>query len=738
MELSRMTTSRRLDALFLHKPEDKVKVQEKGKVPATKIKTICSVLVSNKITTAKELTKNMKDLIEQINIKDPKLFYKDGSHESVKKNIKIFREALTAYQTHTPLPMSGELKSASIEEVFKKALKRTQSAPASLETKKAKKISADPTTRTGSTWQRQQDNLNRITKSYDRFVESDEILNKTSKDIANILLTNDHGKCSNLILGCGHVGTAAWVEKYPHLHGETQQQLDQEKLPPLVMIGNTYGTFSLEKDTHTLTQRHSILEQAGRKSNPSDFTLEETYQQNSFVDGKHLYQSDIINLGKSDAPVLRSAKIVNIEKQENHSADWAEADCSYRVNTEIFNKEKGKIEIKTIYTEKIDVCTGFGSAVNPIKDEHMDRDLLESLSQYNPEKRFTPIVSANEFTLSKDQMPRNIVLVSIGAGGVGGNVFAKGTNGGDAPNIRVREFPKKPVNEVIWVARDSYDQAGKGFLTKKVLEYAIENGKLMGGDLRKVSYDAKTEKFTVSFAVKQTKCNGKPVDNKKVENLRFLPEKQDWTTVNADGEEKTVKEVWCELECEEIVYAAGQNPEETYKMSRELEKDLTLAEDSAAGMPIGLKTKDDNIHYFGAAAFQESKKLTGNPFDSATKKWLEEGHYPSDTKAPGLYAPTVAAIKSYAKTDTEEITAINVNTDDKGLMRIFFQGIKGLEHYKIHRIIEDILTLRESSETGISHKELQPLLNQYAIDDKVGLDKTHTHLISKQKAEDGS
>ena len=82
------------------------------------------------------------------------------------------------------------------------------------------------------------------------------------------------------------------------------------------------------------------------------------YEKNAYVNARHLYQSNLVTLSQSEAPLMLNSTVVSIEKYENHKADWQSKAHPYRLKVQTPNGKE-----KYIYTDTIDIAAGFGEAL---------------------------------------------------------------------------------------------------------------------------------------------------------------------------------------------------------------------------------------------------------------------------------------------------------------------------------------------------------------------------------------
>lgn len=172
--------------------------------------------------------------------------------------------------------------------------------------------------------------LDRAATSYDRFCNAKEKIESTNQKISASLPKEHDFKIESLVVGAGDIGTHLWLQNKDG-HHKTSDILDKKQMPDTLILAEDYGNW---RHDYTLAQTHSLLERYESPSNPKDFTLTSNYEANSQVNARHLYQSNVISLSETDAPVCIGAKLIKVEKQSKHEADWKDdmKDCNLRAN----------------------------------------------------------------------------------------------------------------------------------------------------------------------------------------------------------------------------------------------------------------------------------------------------------------------------------------------------------------------------------------------------------------------
>lgn len=174
------------------------------------------------------------------------------------------------------------------------------------------------------------------------------------------------------------------------------------------------------------------------------------------------------------------------------------------------------------------------------------------------------------------------------------------------------------------------------------------------------------------------------------------------------------------IECDQLVYALGQDFSEIKGVCQELETELFLDLD-ATGVPLGVKTKNDKIHFFGAAAMA----IKGKEYEAASWKWLQEQKIGPDVgpgSMPGSRSQIRQAIRHYLrkKKINAQTEYAHVGIDNRSLLEEFFLGLR-IEPKAILSFINDILDAREKNypSSFIEHEVLKELLTKHKIGDKV-------------------
>lgn len=525
-----------------------------------------------------------------------------------------------------------------------------------------------------------------VTRSYDDLEKAKRQIQKTSKRLSNLVASQKDMYCPNLIIGLGDTATTIWLEKYKERHNNVSKHH-----PSLMMIGKDMGSWGHD---YTLAQRHSFLERSGVKTNPSDYMGKKYYKTNPYTNSRHVLQSNIANLASTGAPLLLGMDILRIEKQENHTKDWAQPRAKYRV---IIKNPKND-SIYPIYTDTIDASTGLGPAKNVIggvknsrKEEILDLTTFERLNRYDPKKGFTPIVDGNLFVLTPTEQlkkrPRTIII--YGGGGTGAACYRIAFHDHDNRTEETGFNEKHQVNKGMWIAARGFESAGSGRLVKQVFERAKEYDELRIAELMKIVEGTDGKLY-----------------------LLFHPEAS-----------SGVKQDAFVVECDQLVYSAGQETSQLMEMIREVSKDLELTFNKDK-VPFAMRSRDKFLHFFGAGAMA----LKGKDYADVTWKWLDREHIGRDV-GPGSMPPTRAQIKAYLTENGTPLENVNVNVDDHTIIEIFLTKA-GLDSVDVQFVLEDILTARGETPWGMSQEKLQSILNYYELNDRVKI-FGHGYLIRR-------
>ena len=669
---------------------NQTKDADQSSVKQYAINQVCSALARSRIETRQDLIDNMEELLGQIH-ENPQVF-KGKYTES--RCFTIFTTSIHHYQRTIGVKISiNEEDFVHFERSLKSIRQSSVPSTPSVEDKH---------------------DLLRLTKSYDQLEKSHQKKRSMSEKFDGIISNQEYSVCPHVILGAGDAGTTVWLEKYKEHHGKSSEKLDQGELPEVLMIAETLGNW---KHDYTLAQPHSLLERGDTPSNPSAFTSRESYDKNPYTNARHLYQSNVINLAKTDAPVLSGAKILRIEKREAHFADWKRQDCSYRLVIRTPSQKE-----KTIYTEEINICAGLGVARNIFPGNYLSKQDFDALAKFDQKKQFTPIVDGNQFMLSdkEEQSQQRRTILIYGGGGNATACYRKAFHGNDNSPLHNQFAIQDNKHDILWFSRDGFESAGYGTLAKKAVSYAEANKNLFCAELREIIQDKITGKLKIRFNLTSGKYQNQAVQN-DLTQMKKIAGPHKWKVGNQENWESD----WYEIECDQFVYSTGQDASGLDLLSQEFKADLSLDIDKKRDMPTSIKTSDEKIYFFGAAA----QAIKGNEYFQTTRNWIVKENINKDSEWPGVMPPSRAQIKKHAVKKGASLDAANVNIDDRGLIKKFLK-MAAVDPAIVNLFINDLIARRQETESGMTRQTLQKLLDQYHLNDKVQI-SGHCHLILK-------
>ncbi len=624
-----------------------------------RINFIVSVLQSFKIVHREDLIKNLDKILDKV-CQNGEIFKTKYSHDEC---YEMFQEALSCYCHLNAFNISPKR-----EDIFSfKRFLRASRLPGQEPSPPA------------------MDDLTRVTRSYDRLQSSYAKLERTSENLLQIMDGQEFSVCSHVVIGLGDTSTTLWLEKYYGFHGETQLAISQGRISDVLLVGGDFGSW---RHDYTLAQPHNILERMSAPANPSDFISQEYYHSNPYMNARHVYQANIVNFAKTDAPVISGTKVVAIEKQVNHLDDWKSKEHRYRL---ILLTPKGR---KVVYTSEIDISTGLGPARNALAGKVISQSDFETLSSYDPKKRFTPIVDGNQFMLtdSEEKSGRPRVIVIYGGGGTAAACYRKAFFDTDT-RTEPRPFidPDKK-NNVLWIAARDFSAAGKGKLVTKVLTSTEDRNERFLGELQEITIHPVTGRMKLTFSS----------PGNSSEALPFISE----------------------VECDQLVYSLGQDNIDLKKLCQEFDDELVFDIDET-GIPLNIHTNDSSVQLFGAAAMA----LRTKEYSEATWKWLDKENIGRDV-GPGSMPPSRAQIRWYLSKMGKRIESININMDDRHLVHDFLVAA-GVSPKKIPDIIDEILKVRKHSTAGCSRATLEEIMDKYHLHKHVEI-RGHGHLFIKK------
>lgn len=599
------------------------------------INSICSCLLFNKIKTTQDLTDRLEQLVERI-----------------QQNPQVFKTTYTTEQCFEILKMSiSRYNAINAFHINLNNSQHMQALAAFILKHPHKPVSAQ-----------QDDDLSRVTKSYDRFEISLEKEQSTSKSLLSLLKDKDFSVIPEVILGSGDNGTTLWLEKFKALHGTTSLTLSKGQLPPVIIIGENSGSW---KHDYTLAQTYGALERDPGLENPGSYLSTEHDKKNPYANARHVFQANQTNLAYTDAPLLR-ASVLKIEKRELHEKDWKSPEQTYRV---IVQTPYGT---KKIYTDLLNICTGLGPSRNIIADQLLPTSEFQRLNQFDEKKGFTPIVDGNKFmlTCSEEHCKGHRTIIIYGGGGTAAACFRKGFYGHDIRTEYCDFSEQHQKNSITWISKQ-LDTVGTGKLAVTAVNAAQCCGQCLVGVLTTI----------------QEQSNGKLL-------LTFQ---------NHDLSKSF------SLECDQLVCSVGQDDQVMRGICNEIEGDLELVYDGTH-MVLNVSSPDKKLTYYGAAAMA----VRGKEYSKATWEWLQSENIQGDV-GPGSMPPSRAQIRRYLFITQLPCTSVHANMDSTDSIKKFFENA-GIPSALVSLFLHDLLLLRKGHPSGAMHEELKALLIRHHID----------------------
>jgi len=620
------------------------------------INSICRYFVFFKIHSTKDLSLHLTKILHEIN-KNINIF---SPMDTVPQRMAIFKAAIAAYASVTEYNIK-------VPENINSDLFNFKESKDTISVEDRKIISkTDHATR----------DLSKVVRSYDQMVAAKQLIKRASKKITKILQRKSYDTCDSIILGAGDTGTTLWLEKYKSHHHSTYKTLSENKLSNILMISDGFGGWSHD---YTLAQTHSSLERIAANKNPSDFIPTQWYSENPQVNARHVFQANVVCLGKTQAPIF-TTNVLSIEKRENHSS-WENSTYAYRLIVQIPEDEK-----RVIYTNNIDICSGMGEANTTFDEKVILAEEAKRLTEFDSELGFTPIVHGNQYVLTgTEEATNNRTILIYGGGGTASACYRKSFFGTDIRTYNRQFSPENQKNKVFWVFRD---YIGTGKLATIALEKAKERKEVFQGELIKIT-PTRNKKLILEF---------KMHNSSSTKNQKIL--------------------------CDQLVYSIGQENTRMKQVCQELDSNLQFQSD-ASGMLLYVSTSDNKVNFFGAAAMIFAKK----EFIKQTTEWLDSQNIGGDVGA-GSMPPTRAQVKRYLFLQGSKPKNINVNMDTTCLIKEFFLDAK-VDKTVASAFIDDLLLARKHDTYGCSRDTLKKLLKQYQLD-KVFDICGHSHLALKK------
>uniref|UniRef100_A0A915EQ49 Uncharacterized protein n=1 Tax=Ditylenchus dipsaci TaxID=166011 RepID=A0A915EQ49_9BILA len=190
----------------------------------------------------------------------------------------------------------------------------------------------------------------RITHRYDQFAQAVQTINTTSTKLKSMLENTNEYLFENIIIGTGDAGTTAWLEILKKEHCQTNSLLKNNKLPKVLMIAKDMGCW---KHDYTLAQPYSLLERSRSLCDAKDFVTTKSYENNGYVNARHLYQGNVISLAVTQAPIILDVEIISLEIIDNHkNEDWTHPNANYRLNV-LMDAGQDPSNLKEIFKEVV-------------------------------------------------------------------------------------------------------------------------------------------------------------------------------------------------------------------------------------------------------------------------------------------------------------------------------------------------------------------------------------------------
>lgn len=605
-----------------------------------RINYICSCLARNGISTTAQLSEKIDIILAEI-IQDPEIFKEKFN---LIQRFEIISQAIAAYNKVNDYAIKLP------QTVFLDATNRTQ-APGT-------EIHLMPL---------ENDDLSRVTKSYDRMARVHKKRERINSDLLNIMTDKKHVVCREVIIGEGDTGTNLWLDKFQNLHSTIKSNLANQQMPEVIMLSTGHGSWGHD---YTLAQPQSTLERMSTNANPYDYMSQTYYERNPYANARHIYQANQVSLAKTYAPIL-NATANRIEARSKHLDDWEVSECAYRLRITT------PIGPKTIYTDAINICTGLGPPRTKPLEELLEQKQFVRLHQYDEQKKFTPIVDGNQFILTPNQeQSQHRSIVIYGGGGTAAACYRKGFFGNDIHTETMGFELKDQKNSVIWVAKN-FNKSGTGKLASSAYENANQRNELIFGKLMGID----------------------ELDNGKL-SLKFQK-------MNDKNEVIT-------LVCDQLIFSLGQDDKEMRLVYEEIDNELKFNVDPQ-GMVLNVSTPDKKVLFFGAAAMAARE----SEYIEMTWNWLHKQNIGGDV-GPGSMPPSRAQIKRYLALEGIAPKSINANIDsDDFVLEYLIQA--GVEATKAQKFVADLLIARKSSTSGASHEALQKLIEKHGLTSKVDL-----------------
>lgn len=561
-----------------------------------------------------------------------------------------------------------------------------------------------------------------LEKTYDQLKQAKETLTERSDALTQLVQQTPVVKVPKVIIGAGDMGTTLWLEKHKSEHRKAGRKIATQTLPDTLMLANDTGKWT---HNYTLAQSHRILERETEHTSPSAFTKESTNQQNKYVNARHLYQANMMNLATTEAPVILDAYVKAIQKQENHTTGWQDTTCAYRLQVALPNKKT-----KYIYTNEVEVAAGLGVAKDIFPSNYITNELYEKLSVFDPAKQCTPIIDGNAFMLTAQEesteVPRTVIV--YGGGGNATACYGKACLGKDIRSDMDHENQENayaqaiPNRDVFWFSRNGFEPAGYGTLAKQAVVNAQSQHLIFPGLLNRIEYDNKTKKTLVYMEIVKGTYEKEPITARK-EDLAGRPVKIFW--VFDPAKNKYIQKKAIGFACDQLVVCVGQDNNKLKSAISELGP-LQLST-TKEGAVTGVSTADGTVRFFGATASSLSTEAA--PYNKETRTWIVGQNLCADAEWPGVMPPSRAQIRLEAFEQTGQAPQqVHAMVDDVVLCRAFLKKAKVVNE----AFLKDLVELRKKTSSGASHEDIVKLIHKHKLENKIGCEG-HSYLYQIPK-----
>lgn len=567
--------------------------------------------------------------------------------------------------------------------------------------------------------------LERMVDSYDTLLVAKKDVSRTSDALLDIVSANetDAFSCENIIIGAGDNAVTLWTEKFIDQYKTAKKSIAKGRIPDVLVLAEGVGSWG--KSDYMFEQSHNLLERAGQ-ANPADFTTQKTYQSNARVNARHLDQANHIIRAKTGMPILRSSVSV-IEKKDKHTNNWPEKykDFEYRIKIKL-NGEPSKV--KTIYTNNIDICSGFGTArdVFPalFNDSEESKTLQKKLTGYDAAKGFTPLVSGNDFMLTpreeKKAHEANRRILVLGGGGGAAAVFRKAAFLEDTGKTFANIGDSNPPNtDIRWIARAGFGDVILAQQAEEAVDWGKKKGLLNEGEITSVA-EQSDGSLLATFRMYERIEGGSDLKI-KIKTLEQDAEKAGVTNfkivkVKLGNVEQYVIARTQSIVCDQIIAAAGQD---SALMKTQFLKDLGALDGTTIdGVVTGIHSADKKIQFHGAAAIA----LGDLAVSSSMQSDLDKANAPQDASVAGIMPPAREQVRTSQNKDTgaDLVRHLNLNTvNPKFLAKVLEAG--GLNTKEVTQFMDFVNKQKKSRSTGISRDDIEGYIKENNLAEQIDL-----------------